>query len=232
MKDISKLLGIASLIAILVAGANLYGYWRAFGINPFPSLSFQQLVAMSTIPLLQTLGWGMIYILACQLYILSPAYEHKHESMGQDLRSRELKLSLYLFGLITLFYTGLSLWSGRPAWWLAVAFWVPILYFELSNRGLVIPVPVKNRLQFAALYFVFSSFVSAYASGISEAHALRDPRSPNNARMTISSKEESVKLIGRFGDQFYIFGADKSISVIPASEVRKTRFLPGLRIRP
>jgi hypothetical protein len=232
MKDISKLVGLASLIAVLVAGANLYGYWRAFGINPFPSLSFQQLVAMSTIPLLQTLGWGTIYNFAFQLFAHSPAHERELESMGQKQRKLYLKPYLYLFGIITLFYTGDSLWSGRPAWWFAGALWVPCIYVELSRRGLVIPVPVKNRLEFAALYFVFSSFVSAYASGVSEAHALRDPASRNNATMTISGKEASVKLVGRLADQFYVFGADKAINMIPTSEVKKIRFLPGLRIRP
>jgi hypothetical protein len=46
MKDLSKYIGLASLIAVLVASADLYGYWRAFGVNPLPSLSFQQLIAM------------------------------------------------------------------------------------------------------------------------------------------------------------------------------------------
>jgi hypothetical protein len=82
------------------------------------------------------------------------------------------------------------------------------------------------------LYFAFSWFVLAYTSGISEAHSLREPGSPNNARITSSGKEESVKLIGRLGDQYYVFGTDKAVSMIPVSEVQKIRFLPGLRIRP
>lgn len=113
-----------------------------------------------------------------------------------------------------------------------MALWVPFLYVELSRRKLVIAVPIKNRLEFLALYFVFSSFVSAYASGISEAHALRYPGSPNNATMTISGKQQRVKLVGRLGDQFYVLGADKAVSMIPISEVKKIRFRPGLRIRP
>jgi hypothetical protein len=232
MKDLSKYLGAASLIAVLIAGANLYGYWRAFGINPFPSLSFQQLIAMSTIPLLQTLGWGTIYNLAVQLFVNSPVYELELNSMSQSSRLRQQRLFILLLGVFTLFYTGFALWDGVPAWWLVIALWVPFLYVELSHRKLVIPVPIKNRREYLALYFVFSSFVSAYATGISEAHALRYPGSPNNATMTISGKEQRVKLVGRLGDQFYVFGADKAVSMIPSSEVKKIRFRPGLRIRP
>jgi hypothetical protein len=232
MKDLSKYVGAASLIAVLIAGASLYGYWRAFGINPFPSLSFQQLIAMSTIPLLQTLGWGTIYNLAFQLFVNSPAAELEFQSMSQSSRLRQQRLYLLSASVGTLFYTGFALWNGFSAWWFAMALWVPFLYVELSRRKLVIPLPIKNRLQFLALYFVFSSFVSAYASVISEAHALRHPGSQNNAIMTISGKEQRVKLVGRLGDQFFVLGADKAISMIPSSEVKKIRFRPGLRIRP
>lgn len=232
MKDLSKYVGAASLIAVLVAGANLYGYWRAFGVNPFPSLTFQQLIAMSTIPLLQTLGWGTIYNFAIQLFANSPAYEDELESMGENSRLRYKKFYLLLAGIGTLFSAGIGLLGGSPAWWFALTLWVPLLYVELSRRKLVIPVPIKNRLEFLALYFVFTSFVSAYATGISEAHSLRDPRSPNNATITLPGKETSVKLVGRLGDQFYVFGSDKAISMIPSSEVKRIRFRPGLRIRP
>jgi hypothetical protein len=232
MKDISKVAGVASLIALVIAGANLYGYWQAFGINPFPSLSFQQLVAMSTIPLFQTLGWGTIYQLAFQAYTHSPAYERELQSMQANQRLLKMRLCLAFFLLITLIYTGLSLWRDWPTWWFGGALWIPFLYVEASRRGLVIPVPVKSRLEFTVLYFVFASFVSAYASGISEAHNLRDPVSPNNAKIEIADKEERVKLVGRLGDQFYVFSPDKSISMIPASNVSRIRFLPGLRIRP
>ena len=112
-----------------------------------------------------------------------------------------------------------------------MALWVPVLYVELSHRKLVIQVPIKNRLEYLALYFVFSSFVSAYANGISGAHDLRYPGSPNNATITISGKEQRVKLVGHLGDQFFVLGADKAVSMIPSSEVKKIRFRPGLRIR-
>jgi hypothetical protein len=82
------------------------------------------------------------------------------------------------------------------------------------------------------MYFIFTSFVNAYASGISEAHELKKPGTPNNAIMTLSGKEASVKLVGRLGDQFYVLGSDKAISMIPVSEIKKIRFRPGLRIRP
>jgi hypothetical protein len=231
MKDLSKYIGAASLIAVLIAGANLYGYWRAFGINPFPSLSFQQLIAMSTIPLLQTLGWGTIYNLAFQLFLNSQAYELEINRMSQVSRLRQQRLLILFFGVGTLFFTGFALWYGQPAWWFVMALWVPFLYVELSHRKLVIPVPIKNRLEYLALYFVFSSFVSAYANGISEAHDLRYPGSPNNATITISGKEQTVKLVGRLGDQFFVLGSDKAVSMIPSSEVKKIRFRPGLRIR-
>lgn len=232
MKDLSKYVGAASLIAVLVAGANLYGYWQAFGVNPFPSLSFPQLIAMSTIPLLQTLGWGTIYTLAFQVFANSPVHQLELERMGENSRLRYLRFYLFLAGGVTLFATGISLLSRSPDWWYTIALWVPLLYVELSRRKLVFPVPIKNRREFLALYFVFSSFVSAYTSGISEAHALRSPGSANNATITFSGKEASVKLIGRLGDQFYVLGADKAISMIPSSEVKKVRFRPGLRIRP
>jgi hypothetical protein len=232
MKDLSKYLGVASLIAVLIAGANLYGYWRAFGINPFPSLSFQQLIAMSTIPLLQTLGWGTIYNLTFQLFVNSPTYQLELENMSQSSRLRLRRLYILLFGVGTLFYTGFALKSGLPAWWFVIALWVPYLYVELSHKKLVIPIPIKNRVEFLALYFVFSSFVSAYTTGIFEAHELRYPGSQNNAIMTIFGEEQRVKLVGRLGDQFYVYGADKAVSMIPSSEVKKIRFRPGLRIRP
>lgn len=232
MKDLSKYVGAASLIAVLIAGANLYGYWRAFGINPFPSLSFQQLIAMSTIPLLQTLGWGTIYHIALNLFANSPAFKLELQGMSQISRLRQQTLFMLLASVWTLFLTGFGLWDGDPAWWFAMALWVPLLYVELSRRKLVIAVPIKNRLEFVALCFVFISFVSAYASGVSEAHALRHPGSPNNATMTISGKEYRVKLVGRLGDYFYVLGADRAISMVPSSEVKKIRFRPGLLIRP
>ena len=128
MKDLSKYIGAAFLIAVLIAGANLYGYWRAFGINPFPSLSFQQLIAMSTIPLLQTLGWGTIYNFAFQLFLNSPAYELEINSMSQSSRLRQQRLLILFFGVGTLFFTGVALWYSEPAWWFVMALWVPILY--------------------------------------------------------------------------------------------------------
>ena len=148
MKDLSKYIGAASLIAVLIAGANLYGYWRAFGVNPFPSLSFQQLIAMSTIPLLQTLGWGTIYNLAVQLFVNSPAYELERQSMSQSSLLRQQRLNILLAGVGTLLYTGFALRDGVPAWWFVIALWVPFLYVELSHRKLVIPVPIKNRLEY------------------------------------------------------------------------------------
>jgi hypothetical protein len=68
-------------------------------------------------------------------------------------------------------------------------------------------------------------------AGIFEAHELRYPGSQNNAIMTISGEEQRVKLVGRLGDQFYVYGADKAVSMIPSSEVKKIRFRPGLHIR-
>ena len=232
MKDSSKYIGIASLIAVLVAGANLYGYWRAFGVNPLPSLSFQQLIAMSTIPLLSTLGLGTTYNIAIQLFVSSPAYQTELDSIGQNRRLRYNMALLLFAGIATVFVAVLRFSDGDPAWWFTIALWLPFLYVELSRRKLVIPLPTKNSLVILALYFVFTSFVNAYASGIAEAHELRKPGTPNNAIMSFSGKEVSVKLIGRLGDQFYVFGTDKAITMIPSSEVKKIRFRPGLRIRP
>ena len=232
MKDLSKYIGLASLIAVLVASADLYGYWRAFGVNPLPSLSFQQLIAMSTIPLLSTLGLGTTYSIAIQLFVNSPAYQTELDSMGQNRRLRYNILLLLFAGISTVLVTVLRFSDGHPAWWLTIAFWFPFLYVELSRRKLVIPLPTKNRLEILALYFIFTSFVNAYASGISEAHELKKPGTSNNAIMTLSGKEVSVKLVGRLGDQFYVLGTDKAISMIPVSEIKKIRFRPGLRIRP
>ncbi len=61
---------------------------------------------MSTIPLLQTLGWGTIYNLAFQLFLNSPAYELEINSMSQSSRLRQQRLLILFFGVGTLFFTG------------------------------------------------------------------------------------------------------------------------------
>jgi hypothetical protein len=209
MNRTKEFLTLAPFAALAIAVVYLQGYWGRFDVLAFPYLSFQELLAYSTVPLFGYLFFGLVGVALGLL----------------DSRKSQNKWSMRITTLLFVILCATLIYFDRPEKWLIapmVAFGL-IAHPLLKNPRMSLLID-KDPVLFLVSFVMCLILIGIFGWGRSEAAKVIKTEEPN-VRLILDSNTETGKLLGKLGSYYFLLNASNAVIQLPEKAIQRIEYI-------
>ena len=209
MDRTKEYLTLAPFAALAIAVAYLQGYWGRFEVLAFPYLSFQELLAYSTVPFF---GFLLFCIVGVFIGVLDS---------DKPTNKWRIRLWTSLFVIVS----AAMIYFNRPEKW----FVVPMILIALVGPRImrhpkIRAVRDKSPVLVLVLYLMVILLIGTFGWGKTEADR-RIKDESHSVRLTLDSGTETGKLLGKLGGYYFLLNASNSVVQLPEKAIQRIEYI-------